>query len=679
MTGRPKVSVTGAALLVLLAVLSSLLAVPPAQAAGTLGTLTFDPAAGTDTTRPFVATHSAGGGTGCPVGTTAIRAVINGPAPQWDGKDFVILSKTANGLSTTADFSVQLGDNFLNTANANSVTIVAGRYDVTLFCQNNLGTTTFGTYEGSIWFTSPTAYQATDPGAGGPVGTTTTLTASPPGSSTPGAPVTLTATVNPGTATGSVQFRDGTGAGAAPIGAPVEVSGGTASTTTSSLAAGSHELVAVFTPTDPDGFQESTSAVVSHQVSAALPDLGTLTFDPATGLAVNAPYLNTHSTGASPGCPSVATNVSATVTGPGPWTDGFVALSNTANGVSSTTDMQLRLVDTWSGISAANSAPIVAGRYDVVLVCRDRLDQHRYGQFTGSVWFTDPTHYQSTDPATSATVTTTELSVSPTAVALSGAQVTLTAGVTPATAVGGVQFADLVLGTSVPLGSPVPVIGGAAALTVSTLDRGLHSLTATFVPTASDRFVGSVSDPITYVVALPPPPRLMSQPAVVGDPRVGATVSCDGSFAGAAALSYAWYRSGRPVGGSDQRRTLTAADLGYDVSCRLLATGAGGTSVSTSPRRPVAVGLAPTSSRAPSVRGRPRVGVRLTARPGLWAPSPATFTFRWRRDGHPIVAATTDHYRLRPRDRHHRISVVVTARVPGHLAGNAVALAGRIR
>jgi len=156
-------------------------------------------------------------------------------------------------------------------------------------------------------------------------------------------------------------------------------------------------------------------------------------------------------------------------------------------------------------------------------------------------------------------------------------------------------------------------------------------------------------------------------------------VSCVGSFTGPSTLSYAWYRNGRQVIGADQTRTLTAADLGYAVSCRLLATGAGGTSVSTSPRRVVTLGLAPTAIRAPSVRGRHRVGVRLTVRPGRWSPTATSFAYRWRRDGHVISAAHADHYRLRPRDRGHRVSVVVFALVPGHARAQAVSVVGRIR
>jgi hypothetical protein len=73
--------------------------------------------------------------------------------------------------------------------------------------------------------------------------TTTTLNVTPSGPQDTGTSVTLEATVSP-SAAGSVQFRDGS----TDIGSPVTLSGGTASTSTSSLTAGAHTLHAVFIP-----------------------------------------------------------------------------------------------------------------------------------------------------------------------------------------------------------------------------------------------------------------------------------------------------------------------------------------------------------------------------------------------------------------------------------------------
>jgi hypothetical protein len=67
--------------------------------------------------------------------------------------------------------------------------------------------------------------------------------------------VTLTATESPATP-GSVQFKDG----GSNVGSPVAVNGGGVATLSQSFAAGSHNLTAVFTPTDTTNFAGSTGA-----------------------------------------------------------------------------------------------------------------------------------------------------------------------------------------------------------------------------------------------------------------------------------------------------------------------------------------------------------------------------------------------------------------------------------
>lgn len=94
--------------------------------------------------------------------------------------------------------------------------------------------------------------------------TQTTLAVTPPSPATANTRQTLTATVTP-TATGSVQFTDGT----TPLGHPVPVTGGTASITPT-LPSGTHTLTAVFTPTNPVIATESTSNPVPYLVNPAV-------------------------------------------------------------------------------------------------------------------------------------------------------------------------------------------------------------------------------------------------------------------------------------------------------------------------------------------------------------------------------------------------------------------------
>jgi hypothetical protein len=110
--------------------------------------------------------------------------------------------------------------------------------------------------------------------------TTTQLAVSPPNSpQLQGTPLTLTATVQPTNAAGSVKFFDG----ATQIGDTQTVSGGAATVATSSLAVGTHPLRAAFTPADPATFAASESTVTQFVISAP-PDGGDdLTVLDATG------------------------------------------------------------------------------------------------------------------------------------------------------------------------------------------------------------------------------------------------------------------------------------------------------------------------------------------------------------------------------------------------------------
>lgn len=113
--------------------------------------------------------------------------------------------------------------------------------------------------------------------------TSTVLATSPASPITPGTPLKLTATVSPATAVGTVQFKDGT----AKLGDPVAVSNGVAAGTTSTLPLGSHQLMAVFIPTDPAVFDPSTSPaqIVAVANSAGPPTPGS----PAAGHAPAGP------------------------------------------------------------------------------------------------------------------------------------------------------------------------------------------------------------------------------------------------------------------------------------------------------------------------------------------------------------------------------------------------------
>jgi hypothetical protein len=95
------------------------------------------------------------------------------------------------------------------------------------------------------------------------VTTTTTLSVSPQASAYHGANVTLTATVTPSDAVGSIRFRNGSS-----VIATEPVSSGTARDVTSTLANATYHLSATFVPTTPTDFTTSTSSSETLLVKA---------------------------------------------------------------------------------------------------------------------------------------------------------------------------------------------------------------------------------------------------------------------------------------------------------------------------------------------------------------------------------------------------------------------------
>lgn len=289
--------------------------------------------------------------------------------------------------------------------------------------------------------------------------TTTTLTASPTGTAELGATVTLNATVSP-QAAGTVQFKDGS----TNIGSPVTVSSGSANTTTSSLALGSHTLTAVFTSSDI-AFKGSTSNAVSYTITAKAT---------STTLSV------------SPSSPQTyGTNLTLT---------GTVSPSNAVGSVKffdGTT--QIGSTQTWSGSSVSvSTAGLNGGSHNLT------------AQFVPS----DPTAFgQSTSAATSYTINpvTTTTTLDPVvATATYGQNTTLSASVSPSAATGSIQFLD---GTT-PVGSPVALSGGVAGYDAK-LTAGSHSITAKYVP-SNGNYSTSTSAAQTVTISAAPTTTTLS-------------------------------------------------------------------------------------------------------------------------------------------------------------------------
>ena len=259
--------------------------------------------------------------------------------------------------------------------------------------------------------------------------------------STFGQSVTLSAAVTPSTATGTVQFLDGSAA----LG--TVISNGSAALSLSNLSAGAHSITAVYSGDANDN--SSTSNAVAETVQKIAT---TTTF---TGWGTRA-LLGT----------SIAFTVAVTP----------AAASGTVNLMKGTTILGTSTLS--NGTASFNISTLPAGSTTI------------YAQYVGNA------SYLTSSSATLAIVVllpcTTVLTTTPNP-SVYGAPVTLTLTATPAAATGPVQFVNgsITLGTA-------NLVNGQARLTVSNLPVGSNPLTADYSGDAT--YIGFTSLVVTQAV-----------------------------------------------------------------------------------------------------------------------------------------------------------------------------------
>jgi len=275
----------------------------------------------------------------------------------------------------------------------------------------------------------------------------TTTTVSAPATAVAGTPITLSATVAPSNATGTVQFRDN----GVNVGAPVQVSNGYATTSYTFPAAGPHTVTAVFNATS--NFASSTSE--PQVVTVAAPDVAT-----STSLTVPTDA----KTGTSVQLSAAVTPSNAT---------GSVQFRD--NGVDIGTPVPVS-----GGGASLQHTFATTGTHNIVAV---------FTAGAGFVGSTSPVRtVVVTEPAAGDATTSTTLTVPATATV--GQQVQLSAQVSgAATLPGTVQFYD----GNVAIGTPQALTGGAATLTYTFTTPGSHQLVAVY--SGGSGVTGSSSTP----------------------------------------------------------------------------------------------------------------------------------------------------------------------------------------
>ncbi|MGO2140992.1 MAG: HtaA domain-containing protein [Leucobacter sp.] len=328
--------------------------------------------------------------------------------------------------------------------------------------------------------------------------------------------VTLTAAVSKGVA-GSVQFKSNGKA----LGEPVEVQNDEAVLKTNDLVeVGANDVTADFTPANTDAYNASTSAAVSVAVTERPTPKVTVTkksgIDPAgetvtvtgTGFLPKAPVTNGQ-------YPPFAGKFSGVYVVFGSFADQWAPSTNAPSSARKTFDTKWAVqAAELPAIAAMGGVELKAdGSFETTLkLSKDSakaLADGTYGVYTyagGGVKYA-PFETKTVIEFAPAHETTVAVDASKTAI-YAGDEVELTATVTDDVA-GSVQFQN----NGKPLGEPVEVAQGSAALKTSALALGMSEVTAQFIPANSDVFATSVSAAVTVAVAPQPTLLINGKPA----------------------------------------------------------------------------------------------------------------------------------------------------------------------
>ena len=160
-------------------------------------------------------------------------------------------------------------------------------------------------------------------------------------------------------------------------------------------------------------------------------------------------------------------------------------------------------------------------------------------------------------------------------------------------------------------------------------------------------------------------------PTIAGVPQVGQDlVVLPGAWSpDPVTLTYQWFRDGVVIKGAVlDTYSIVAADLGKPINVRVRGAKSGYTTAvrASAPTDPVTPGEL-TVTTQPTIDGEAKVGRRLSAIRGAWAPGPVTFQYGWRRDGVPIAGAASSTYVLTADDLGAQISVSVVGSKAGYV------------
>jgi len=202
--------------------------------------------------------------------------------------------------------------------------------------------------------------------------------------------------------------------------------------------------------------------------------------------------------------------------------------------------------------------------------------------------------------------------------------------------------------------TPTPAdLGGVLSVRVTAAKAGYASMAKTSSP-APAVLIGTLT---------------ASTPTISGTTKIGSTLTSQAGAWGPApvSLTYQWFRSGTAITGATASTYVpSASDLGTVLTVRTTGTKPGFTSVSKTSTSTSVIGLGALTAPSPIISGSVRVGQRLTAAAGTWAPAPVSVTYQWYRGGTAITGSTASTYALTSSDLGASMTVKVTGRKLGY-------------
>ncbi|MCW2801064.1 MAG: hypothetical protein JWQ70_2536 [Aeromicrobium sp.] len=158
-------------------------------------------------------------------------------------------------------------------------------------------------------------------------------------------------------------------------------------------------------------------------------------------------------------------------------------------------------------------------------------------------------------------------------------------------------------------------------------------------------------------------------PVVTGTPKVGSKLTAStGSWSPSPdSYTYSWLLDGDAISGATSKTYKpTASQVGHKISAAVTALR---TSYPTTKAVSKTVTVAPgalTTSEPPTISGTPQVGQTLTASPGTWSPSDATYAYQWKLGGDSVSGATDPTWTPGPDAVGKTVTVGVTATKAGY-------------